>query len=143
MLLDNTIYKFVIVCFIGLFSGILQGSLGSVGVIVIIPALLLTRIVGDFKTACGTILITFLFPTSLLGLYEYYKSNSIALLTGIVLTIMMTIGGYFGSLVSKYISFSNLELISGIIFIIIGLYYLFIGTNSLYVKNIHNKTILF
>jgi len=143
MVLDNSITKYFIVVLIGIVAGLLQGSLGSVGVIILIPLLLITNVVGDFKTACGTVLFTFLFPTSLLGLYDYYKSNSMALISGIILTITMTIGGYYGSLASSYINYGNLEIVSGIIFIIVGLHYLFMGTHSLYVKEIRNKSIWF
>jgi uncharacterized membrane protein YfcA len=143
MILENNITKYALIVVIGFLSGILQGSLGSVGVIVIIPALLIMNIVGDYKTACGTLLVTLLFPTSLLGLYEYYKTNSLALITGIILTITMTIGGYYGSLVSNYITYGTLELISGIIFFIIGMNYLFMGSHSLYTKEIRNKSIWF
>lgn len=143
MVLDNSITKYLIVTIIGIVAGLLEGSLGSVGVIILIPLLLITNVVGDFKTACGTVLFTFLFPTSLLGLYTYYQSNSIALITGIILTITMTIAGYYGSLASSYITYGNLELLTGIIFIIVGLHYLFMGSHSLYVKEIRNKSIWF
>jgi uncharacterized membrane protein YfcA len=143
MILENNITKYALIIAIGFVSGILQGSLGSVGVIVIIPALLAMNIVGDYKTACGTLLITLLFPTSLLGLYEYYKTNSLALITGIILTITMTIGGYYGSLVTNYVTYGTLEIISGVIFFIIGMCYFFMGSHSLYTKEIRNKTIWF
>jgi uncharacterized membrane protein YfcA len=143
MILENNVTKYALIIAIGFVSGILQGSLGSVGVIVIIPALLAMNIVGDYKTACGTLLITLLFPTSLLGLYEYYKTNSLALITGIILTITMTIGGYYGSLVTNYVTYGTLEIISGVIFFIIGMYYFFMGSHSLYTKEIRNKTIWF
>ena len=143
MVLSNSITKYILIIIVGLVSGILQGSLGSVGVIVIIPALLLLNIVGDYKTACGTLLVTLLFPTSLLGLSEYYHTNSLAMVTGLILTITMTIGGYYGALVRNYITYGSLEIISGLIFIIIGIQYLFMGTHSLYTKEFRNKTIWF
>ena len=143
MVLSNNVTKYILVTIIGLVSGILQGSLGSVGLIVVIPALLIMNIVGDFKTACGTLLFTLLFPTSALGLYEYYYSNSMAIITGLVLTFTMTIGGYYGSMVSSYVSYEKLEFISGIIFIIIGIHYLFMGSHSLYTKEIRNKSVWF
>jgi uncharacterized membrane protein YfcA len=111
--------------------------------IVVIPALLMFNVIKDFKTACGTILFTLLFPTSILGLNEYYTSKNIAVITGIILTITMTIGAYFGAFASKYISIRVLEIASGIIFILTGLQYLFIGTNSMYVKPANNPTIIF
>ena len=143
MILANNITKYVIIIIIGIVSGILQGALGSVGLIVVIPALLVMNIVGDYKTACGTLLFTLLFPTSLLGLYEYYHSNSMAIITGIILVITMTIGGYYGSMLSNYITYGNLEILSGIIFIIVGIHYLFMGSQSLYTNEILNKTIMF
>ena len=143
MIFGNSVIKYAVIISIGFISGILQGSLGSVGVIFIIPALLFMNIVGDYKTACGTLLITLLFPTSIMSLHEYYKTNNIALITGLILTITMTIGGYYGSLISNYITYETLEIISGIIFFIIGMIYLFIGTHSLYTKEIRNKTIWF
>ena len=139
----NFFVKYAIITAIGLVSGILQGSLGSVGMIVVIPALLMFNVIKDFKTACGTILFTLLFPTSILGLNEYYKGKNIAIITGILLTITMTIGSYFGAFASKYISDRFLEIISGMIFIIIGLQYLFIGTNSMYTAPSNNKDMMF
>jgi putative Mn2+ efflux pump MntP len=101
------------------------------------------NIVGDYKTACGTLLVTLLFPTSLLGLGEYYNTNSLAVVTGLILTVTMTIGGYYGALFSNYVTYGRLEIISGIIFIIVGIHYLFMGFHSLYTKEIRNKTIWF
>lgn len=143
MVTHNFLVKYALITIIGLVSGILQGSLGSVGMIVVIPALLMFNVIKDFKTACGTILFTLLFPTSILGLKEYYNTKNIAVVTGIILTITMTIGGYFGSFASKYISIRVLEIASGIIFILTGLQYLFIGTNSMYVKPANNPTVMF
>jgi uncharacterized membrane protein YfcA len=143
MVLSNNITKYLLITIIGIVSGILQGSLGSVGLIIVIPALLVMNIVSDFKTACGTVLFTLLFPTSAPSLYEYYHSNNIAIITGIILTITMAIGGYYGSLVSNYVGYGKLEIISGVIFIIVGIHYIFMGTHSLYTKEFHNKTIWF
>lgn len=138
----NFFVKYAIITAIGIVSGILQGSLGSVGMIVIIPALLMFNVIKDFKTACGTLLFTLLFPTSILGLNEYYTGKNIAIVTGILLTITMTIGAYFGSFASKYISVRLLEILSGIIFILVGLQYLFIGTNSMYIKPVNHTTMM-
>ena len=139
----NFFVKYAIIILIGIVSGILQGSLGSVGIIIVIPALLMFNVIKDFRTACGTILFTLLFPTSILGINEYYTSKNIAIITGIILTITMAIGGYIGSFASKYIPDNFLEIISGIIFILVGIQYLFMGTNSMFTKSSNNQTMMF
>lgn len=86
----------VIILVVGLFAGILGGSLGIGGGIVIIPALIF--ILGySVHVAQGTMLAMMVPPVGYTAFISYYKKKLINLKAAYVLMFVFVIASYFGS----------------------------------------------
>jgi uncharacterized protein len=96
---------------IGLCAGILAGLFGIGGGLVIVPALVL--IVGFTQTeAAGTSLVALLAPAGIGGVYAYYmagKINSTHIKAGLLISIGMILGGFFGSKLALLMSETMLK----------------------------------
>ena len=122
---------------LGTFSGVLGGALGQSGAETILPGLLILGIVPDFKTAAGTTLLTILPPLSLLAIIQYYKRGQVQIMTGVILMISYFFAAYVGALMTKNVENSMLELIAGVYFIIIGLFFIWNSYTGTYLSLIH------
>ena len=88
---------------IGLMAGVLAGTFGIGGGIVIVPALiLLTRFTPQVAT--GTSLAIFLFPVGLLGAYQYYKEGHVRILPAVLMAIGLFCGSPFGAKIAQSMS---------------------------------------
>jgi len=98
----------------------------SLGVsFLIIPLLLLTNVMIDYKVALGTMLCAFIFPLSIGAVYFHYKQNNIEIYSALVLGIAYFLGA---SVASKYIcniSNENLMMFAGIFSILFGAFYIY------------------
>jgi uncharacterized membrane protein YfcA len=126
---------------LGTFSGVLGGALGQSGAETILPGLLILGIVPDFKTAAGTTLLTILPPLSLLAIIQYYKRGQVQIMTGVILMISYFFAAYVGALMTKNVENSMLELIAGVYFIIIGLFFIWNSYTGTYGESSSNKHI--
>lgn len=114
----------ILTILLGLVAGFLGGALGQSGAETLLPGLLILGLVPDFKTAAGTVLLTILPPLSLLAILQYYRRGQVLVITSIILMISYFISAYFGAYLTKDVTNSVLELVSGIYFIIIGIFFL-------------------
>ena len=126
---------------LGTFVGVLGGALGQSGAETILPGLLILGIVPDFKTAAGTTLLTILPPLSLLAIIQYYKRGQVQIMTGVILMISYFFAAYVGALMTKNVENSMLELIAGVYFIIIGLFFIWNSYTGTYGESSSNKHI--
>ena len=126
---------------LGTFAGVLGGALGQSGAETILPGLLILGIVPDFKTAAGTTLLTILPPLSLLAIIQYYKRGQVQIITGVILMISYFFAAYLGALMTKNVENSMLELIAGVYFIIIGLFFIWNSYTGTYGESSSNKHI--
>ena len=126
---------------LGTFAGVLGGALGQSGAETILPGLLILGIVPDFKTAAGTTLLTILPPLSLLAIIQYYKRGQVQIITGVILMISYFFAAYVGALMTKNVENSMLELIAGVYFIVIGLFFIWNSYTGTYGESSSNKHI--
>ena len=126
---------------LGTFAGVLGGALGQSGAETILPGLLILGIVPDFKTAAGTTLLTILPPLSLLAIIQYYTRGQVQIMTGVILMISYFFAAYVGALMTKNVENSMLELIAGVYFIIIGLFFIWNSYTGTYGESSSNKHI--
>jgi hypothetical protein len=126
---------------LGTFAGVLGGALGQSGAETILPGLLILGIVPDFKTAAGTTLLTILPPLSLLAIIQYYKRGQVQIMTGVILMISYFFAAYVGALMTKNVENSMLELIAGVYFIVIGLFFIWNSYTGTYGESSSNKHI--
>ena len=82
---------------IGIISGIIGGALGIGGTVFMLPLLLLTNIIPDYKTIVGTLLFSLLPPISLLAVIEFGKRRQIDYLISSLLFITYFFGAYYGA----------------------------------------------
>ncbi len=114
--------RIILTVFIGIIAGIMGGALGQ-GPFIFLPALLLFKIIPDYKMAVGTILAAMLPPISALAVFDYYKRKKIDYLVAIVLCVSYTIAAKYGADFNKQFSTKTLQAWTGGIFIAIGLYF--------------------
>jgi len=84
---------------IGLTSGILSGTFGVGGGIIIVPALVfflgLTQ-----REAQGTSLAILLLPVGLFAVWNYHKAGLINYYYALIILLTFVIGAYFGSIIA-------------------------------------------
>lgn len=87
---------------IGIFTGIIGNFFGVIGSSVLLPSLLFFKIIKDYDTAIGTILLTLLPPTTLLAVIEYGKRGKVDYEIGIILFITYFFASYIGAYFNKF-----------------------------------------
>ena len=108
--------------FIGIIAGIMGGALGQ-GPFIFLPALLLFKIIPDYKMAVGTILLAMLPPISALAVFEYYKQKKIDYLIAALLCVSYIIAAKYGAKINHQFSNKTLKAWTAGIFILVGLYF--------------------
>ncbi len=90
------ITTFLILAFVGMFSGMLGGIIGLGGGVIIIPALVM--LLGmDQRMAQGTSIAVMLPPIGIMAVLTYYKAGYVNLPYAIVIAATFMIGGFFGA----------------------------------------------
>ena len=109
---------------LGLVAGLLGGALGQSGAEIMVPGLLVLGIVANFKTAAGTVLLTILPPLSLMAIFVYWKRGEVQVWTSIILIFVYFFSAWAGAYFTKNVTDQTLEYISGVYFIVIGVFFL-------------------
>jgi uncharacterized membrane protein YfcA len=118
------IAHFLCLVFIGLFAGFMGSSVGASGTNVLLPGLLISGIVKDYKTALGTSLFTILAPLSIGAVYVYWKDGRVQVTNSIVLMIAYFISATFTSIyVVKYLPEQVLVLFYAIFLFLSSMYF--------------------
>ncbi|MDX9882706.1 MAG: sulfite exporter TauE/SafE family protein [Prolixibacteraceae bacterium] len=122
--MEMTVSQLLILMVVGLLAGLLGGTLGVGGAIIVVPALVL--IFGFTQhQAQGTSLAFMIPPVTLLAVINYWKEGHVNWKVALVLSIMFFIGAYLGSYISFSISEKILKKIFGIFIIIVALKMIF------------------
>lgn len=112
--------QFVLLLLIGLFGGVLSGTLGVGGGIIIVPALVFVMGMSQHQ-AQGTSLAMMLAPIGLLAAINYYKSGYINVKYALVMMLAFVVGAYVGSLLSVNIPEKILRKIFGVFMLLASL----------------------
>jgi len=116
--------QLIILLIIGLLGGIVSGSLGVGGGIIIVPALV--YFLGfNQHLAQGTSIAILLPPTGILAAMQYYKKGFIDIKVAIILMSIFVIGAYLGSLVSLNIPAKTLKKVFGLFMLVISIKMIF------------------
>lgn len=116
--------QLIILLFIGLFGGIVSGSLGVGGGIIIVPALI--YFLGfNQHLAQGTSIAILLPPTGILAAIQYYKKGFIDIKVALILMLIFVVGAYLGSLISLNIPAKTLRKAFGFFMLVISLKMIF------------------
>ncbi len=127
----------ILTILLGSFSGLCGGALGQSGAETMLPGLLILGLVPNFKVAAGTVLLAIIPPISILAVMEYYKRGQVQIYTSLLLFISYFIAAWIGAYITKGLTNKTLEIISGIYFIIIGLFFIWNSITGTYGENNH------
>ncbi len=119
-------FKYLIPSIIGVCAGSIAAITGTSGSSVILPGLLITGVVSDYKTAVGTTLLSILPPISLASFYSYWKAGKYQFDTAIFVTLFYVLTSFFvGMWVVKRASEKSLYLFSFCYSLLLGSYFLY------------------
>ncbi len=119
-----SIIEIVILICIGLFAGIVGGTMGVGGGIVIVPALIFIFGLSQHQ-AQGTSLAVLLFPIGILAVIKYAKNDYVNFKFAIILIIAFVLGSYLGSVIAINLSEKILQKIFGIFMLVVSLKMIF------------------
>jgi uncharacterized protein len=114
-----TITQFIILAILGIISGILAGTLGIGGAIIVIPTLVYVLGMSQHE-AQGTSLAFMLPPVGILAVWGYYKEGFVNWKFALVLALTFFIGAYLGSVLSVNIPEKILRKAFGILLLIVS-----------------------
>ena len=115
--------KYCIILLIGIMAGMIESSIGVS--FLVIPLLLLSGVIVDYKVALGTTMCAFIFPLSIGAVYFHHKKNHIEIGPAIILAIAYFIGVTFAAKYICNVSSKNLMLGAGVSLILFGIYYIY------------------
>ncbi len=116
--------QIIILIIVGLAAGLLGGTLGVGGGVIVIPALIL--IFGFSQhSAQGTAMAFMLPPVTLLATINYWKNGYVDWKVALILSAMFFIGAYFGSMLSINLPERILKKIFGMFLVIVALRMIF------------------
>jgi uncharacterized membrane protein YfcA len=119
-------FKYFILSIIGICAGSVGAITGTSGSSVILPGLLISGIVPDYKTALGTTLLAMLPPISLASFYSYWKAGKYQLDSAIFITLFYVLTSFFVSIwIVKSASDKSLYLFSFCYSLLLGSYFLY------------------
>ncbi len=114
----------LILSVIGVFAGVVGGSMGVGGGVVIVPALVLIFGFSQHE-AQGTSLAVLMFPMALFGVYNYHKNGYVHFKYALIIVAAFAVGQFLGSLISVNLPAKILRPIFGVFIILMGLKMLF------------------
>ena len=115
-----SLHEIIVLIIIGFLAGIVGGSMGIGGGIIIVPALIF--IMGFTQhQAQGTSLAVLLFPIGILAVFNYAKNGYVNFKFALVLIIAFVLGSYLGSLISIHLPAKTLKKIFGIFMLVVSL----------------------
>lgn len=104
---------------LGLAVGLLSGTVGTGGGVLIVPALVLFFHMNQRK-AQGTSLGALLAPIGILAFWEYYKAGEVNVTAALLIALGFAIGGYFGGLWAQHLPEAALKRTLGVLMLVIG-----------------------
>lgn len=114
--------RILLTLFAGTISGLIGGALGQ-GTMLFLPAILILKIIPDYKMAVGTILLAMLPPISIFAVFDYYKRKKIDFLVAALLCVSYMIASKYGAVINAKFSSKNLKWMTAIVFFMVGLYF--------------------
>jgi uncharacterized membrane protein YfcA len=109
---------------IGIVTGIMAGTFGIGGAIIMIPSLVFFMGFSQ-QMAQGTSLAVMLPPIGIIAAYNYYKAGQANLKYALVLAVAFIIGSYFGSKLALNIPASILKKAFAVLLLVVALKMIF------------------
>ncbi len=118
------IQDIILLIVIGLMAGIVGGTLGVGGGIIIVPALVFFFGMTQHM-AQGTSLAVLLFPVGLFAVLNYYKKGYVNFKFALILIAAFLLGSYIGSALSVNIPDRILKKIFGLLMLVVSVRMIF------------------
>ncbi len=115
---------------LGLLAGVFGGLFGIGGGLVIVPALIL-GFGFDIKTANGTSMLAQLLPVGILAVVEYGRRGEMSVAHGLGIAAGLVVGTLIGARLTGVIPPMDLKRYYGMFLIVVGLYFLIGGPQSI------------
>ena len=113
-------HDILILILIGIMAGIVAGTLGVGGGIIIVPALVFIFGMTQHQ-AQGTSLAVLLFPVGIMAVWNYYKKGFVNFKFAFILIAAFLLGSYIGSIISVNLPDKALKKIFGLLMLIVGI----------------------
>ena len=126
-------FNIIFIILLGLITGVFTGFTGLSSMGLILMSLSVSHIIEDYISIIGTVLYVLMFPTTIAGVWEYYKQKKINFLVANLLLISLLVGSYIGAkitLSSKYkISEKSIKYTTSFIALSMGSYFFITAYN--------------
>jgi uncharacterized membrane protein YfcA len=117
--MNMSVTTLVLLCIIGIITGVMAGMLGIGGAIIMVPALVF--IMGfSQQMAQGTSLAVMLPPIGIIAVYNYLKAGQVNIKFALILAAAFIIGSYFGSKLALNIPQTVLKKIFGVLLLVVA-----------------------
>jgi uncharacterized membrane protein YfcA len=117
--------KYILSAVIGILVGFIGGLQGIAGGFYISLLLLLFDITKSQRKTAGTTLLAVVFPLSIGALYEYWKTNDIDIVVGLIITFFYMIFAWVGAKYNKKIQEKYIYLSLSILLFLTSIYFLY------------------
>jgi uncharacterized protein len=114
------IQQILLLCLVGLLAGVIAGTLGVGGGIIMVPTLIFLFSFTQHQ-AQGTSLAVLLLPMSILAVIQYHKSGYINYKFVLILALTYFVGSYLGGLFAVNLPAKTLTRIFGVFMLLVGL----------------------
>jgi uncharacterized membrane protein YfcA len=114
----------ILLAIIGIASGLLSGTMGLGGAIVIIPALVMLLGFSQ-QMAQGTTLMMMVLPVGAMAAYHYHQQGFVDIKAALVMGVFFFVGGYYGAKMATSIPQDILKKVFAVMLIIIAIKMLF------------------
>jgi uncharacterized membrane protein YfcA len=115
-----SLYHVLILILIGLLGGLLAGTLGVGGGLIIVPSLVFILGLSQHE-AQGTSLAMMLAPIGILAALNYYREGYVNIRYAVILAVAFIMGAWIGSVISIHITGLTLKKVFGILMLIVGI----------------------
>ncbi len=118
-------HTFVLLLIIGLLGGLLSGSMGVGGGVIMVPALVIFLGMTQHQ-AQGTFLAMMIPPLAAFSAYNYWKAGYVNWKYAVILMFTFALGSFLGSyLANHYLSDKTLRQIFGVVMLLTALKLIF------------------
>jgi len=118
--MEMNIIQLISLIVIGLIAGLVSGSMGVGGGVIIIPALVLFLGMSQ-QEAQGTSIAVISVPVAMAAAVNYYKGGFINIKFAAIIILTFVVGAYFGSKVAVHLPAKTLQKTFGVLLLLVGL----------------------
>ena len=113
------INQIILLCAIGLVAGVLSGTVGIGGGLIMVPAMVYLMGMSQ-HSAQGTSLALIMMPVGVLAVIQYYNKGYVNFKYAFILAVFFVAGSYIGSKFALNLPEKSLKIIFGVVMLLAG-----------------------